>query len=142
MGNRHPNRREVVIANKMTLRVGEKPAPDRIPISDVEHLKARSADFSRCRSANPEAQLPELILAVDVEVRFSWMMLGSEPHSSHELLMVYARILAHGTALSAAETVTRMTSTFRAWARARTALRSARSSLAPKAASFQTPTTL
>src|SRR5258708_3246819 len=51
-----------------------------------------------------EAQLPELILAVDAEVRFSWVMLGREPRSTHELLMVYAGILAHGTALSAAET--------------------------------------
>ena len=51
-----------------------------------------------------EAQLPELILAVDAEVRFSWIMLGREPRSSKELLMVYAGILAHGTALSAAET--------------------------------------
>ncbi len=51
-----------------------------------------------------EAQLPELILAVDAEVRFSWIMLGREPRSAHELLMVYAGILAHGTALSAAET--------------------------------------
>ncbi len=51
-----------------------------------------------------EAQLPEIILAVDAEVRFSWIMLGREPRSNHELLMVYAGILAHGTALSAAET--------------------------------------
>jgi hypothetical protein len=26
-----------------------------------------------------ETQLPELILTVDVEVRFSWIMLGREP---------------------------------------------------------------
>jgi TnpA family transposase len=51
-----------------------------------------------------EAQLPELILAVDAEVRFSWIMLGREPRSTHELLMVYAGIPAHGTTLSAAET--------------------------------------
>jgi TnpA family transposase len=31
-------------------------------------------------------------------------MLGREPRSNHELLMVFAGILAHGTALSAAET--------------------------------------
>jgi Tn3 transposase DDE domain len=43
-------------------------------------------------------------LAVDAAVRFSWIMLGREPRSSKELLMVYAGILAHGTALSAAET--------------------------------------
>jgi hypothetical protein len=29
-----------------------------------------------------EAQLPELILAVDAEVRFSWIMLGREPRST------------------------------------------------------------
>jgi hypothetical protein len=51
-----------------------------------------------------EAQLPELILAVDAQVRFSWIMLGREPRSTRELLMVHAGILAHGTALSAAET--------------------------------------
>jgi hypothetical protein len=50
-----------------------------------------------------EAQLPELILAIDAQVRFSWLMLGHEPRSANELLMVYAGILAHGTALSAAE---------------------------------------
>jgi hypothetical protein len=43
-------------------------------------------------------------LAVDAEVRFSWIMLGREPRSAHELLLVYAGILAQGTALSAAET--------------------------------------
>jgi TnpA family transposase len=55
-----------------------------------------------------EAQLPEVILAVDAQVRFSWIMLGREPRSSRELLMVYAGILAHGTALSAAETARMM----------------------------------
>lgn len=48
-----------------------------------------------------EAQLPELILAVDAEVRFSRIMLGREPRSTHERLMADAGILAHGTALSA-----------------------------------------
>ena len=51
-----------------------------------------------------EAQLPELMIAVDAEVRYSWLMLGREPRSTSELVMVYAGILAHGTALSAAET--------------------------------------
>jgi len=48
-------------------------------------------------------QLPEVILAVDAQVRFSWLMLGREPRNSDELLMVYAGIMAHGTSLSAAE---------------------------------------
>jgi len=36
-----------------------------------------------------EAQLPELLLQVDAKVRFSWIMLGREPRSDKELLMVY-----------------------------------------------------
>jgi TnpA family transposase len=50
-----------------------------------------------------EVQLPEAILEVDARVRFSWIMLGREPRSAGELLMVYAGILAHGTSLTAAE---------------------------------------
>jgi TnpA family transposase len=41
-------------------------------------------------------------------VRFSWIMLGREPRSDKELLMVYAGILAHGTSMSAAETARMM----------------------------------
>ena len=44
------------------------------------------------------------ILGVDAQVRFRWIMLGGELRSASELLTVYAGILAHGTALSAAET--------------------------------------
>jgi len=50
-----------------------------------------------------EVQLPEVILAIDAQVRFSWIMLGREPRSTEELLMVYAGIMAHGTSLNAAE---------------------------------------
>ena len=50
-----------------------------------------------------DVQLPEVILAVDAQTRFSWIMLGREPRSAQELLMVYAGILAHGTSLTAAE---------------------------------------
>jgi Tn3 transposase DDE domain len=55
-----------------------------------------------------EAQLPELLLEADANVRFSWIMLGREPRSDKELLMVYAGILAHGTSMSAAETARMM----------------------------------
>lgn len=51
-----------------------------------------------------EAQLPELMLTVDAEVHYSWLMLGREPRSANALVMIYAGVLAHGTALSAAET--------------------------------------
>jgi len=50
-----------------------------------------------------EVQLPEAILEVDAQVRFSWIMLGREPRSAAELLMAYAGILAQGTSLTAAE---------------------------------------
>ena len=45
------------------------------------------------------------MLAVDAAVRYSALMLGREPRSANELIMVYAGVPAHGTALSAAETV-------------------------------------
>jgi TnpA family transposase len=82
-------------------------------IDDELHLTALAADEQdpevvRLRSILArdihEAQLPEIILAVDARVRFSWIMLGREPRSAEELLMVYAGLLAHGTSLSAAET--------------------------------------
>lgn len=55
-----------------------------------------------------EVQLPDLLLQVDAHVRFSWIMLGREPRSQTELLMVYAGILAQGTSMSAAYTARMM----------------------------------
>ena len=84
----------------------------KLRIDDDLHLKALEAEDEdpqviKLRAALQhrigEAQLPELILDIDAQVRFSWIMLGREPRSADELLMVYAGILAHGTALSAAE---------------------------------------
>ena len=66
---------------------------------DPEVIKLRAALDRRIG----EVQLPEVILAVDAQVRFSWIMLGREPRSAVELLGVYAGILAHGTSLTAAE---------------------------------------
>lgn len=51
----------------------------------------------------PLGQLPEIILQIDSQVRFSWLLLGREPRSRSELLLVYAAVLAHGTSLSAAD---------------------------------------
>ncbi|BBE10388.1 Transposase Tn3 family protein [Mycoavidus cysteinexigens] len=51
----------------------------------------------------PLGQLPEIILEIDSQVRFSWILLGREPRSRSELLLVYAAVLAHGTSLSAAD---------------------------------------
>ncbi len=56
---------------------------------------------------HPDGQLPRIILEIDSETRFSWLLLGREPRSRSELLMVYAAVLAHGTSMSATE-VSRM----------------------------------
>lgn len=41
-------------------------------------------------------------MKVDNATRFSWLLLGREPRSRVELLMVYSAVLVHGTSLSAA----------------------------------------
>jgi hypothetical protein len=64
------------------------------------HLDAiRQAIFAQ----RPPGQLPEILLEIDSTVRFSWLLLGREPRSRSELLLVYAAVLAHGTSLSAAD---------------------------------------
>ncbi|NKF15144.1 transposase, partial [Rhizobium sp. BUS002] len=77
------------------LHLSPLPAEDE----DPEVTKLRAALDHRIG----EVQLPEVILAVDAQVRFSWIMLGREPRSTAELLMVYAGIMAHGTSLTAIE---------------------------------------
>ena len=77
------------------LHLSPLPAEDE----DPEVTKLRAALDHRIG----EVQLPEVILAVDAQVRFSWIMLGREPRSTDELLMAYAGILAHGTSLTAVE---------------------------------------
>ena len=81
-------------------------------IDDELHLSALPADDedpeviklrAKLDHRIGEVQLPEVILAVDAQVHFSWIMLGREPRSADELLMAYAGILAHGTSLTAAE---------------------------------------
>lgn len=59
----------------------------------------RRAIFAR----RPVGQVPTIILEIDSSVRFSWILLGREPRSRSELLLVYAAVLAHGTSLSAAD---------------------------------------
>ena len=71
------------------LHLSALPAQDEAP--EVTELRKRFD--ARIGSV----QLPEVILAVDAQVRFSWLMLGREPRSTDELLMVYAGIMAHGT---------------------------------------------
>lgn len=46
-------------------------------------------------------QLPELMLKIDAETRFSWRLLGRSPRDKVELISVYAALLVAGTNLSA-----------------------------------------
>src|SRR3546814_10003742 len=55
------------------------------------------------RSTRTDTLFPYTTLFRSAQVRFSWIMLGREPRSTEELLMVYAGIMAHGTSLTAAE---------------------------------------
>src|SRR5437773_5316777 len=59
-----------------------------------------SGQFS---SGGRSASFPRSLLEIDSSVRFSWILLGREPRSRSELLLVYAAVLAHGTSLSAAD---------------------------------------
>jgi TnpA family transposase len=88
-------------AREGTLRVDDELHLTTLPAEDedprVTHLR------SQLDQRLGDVQLPEVILQVDAQVRFSWIMLGREPRSTDELLMVYAGILAHGTSLTSAE---------------------------------------
>ncbi len=92
--------------------VAEAARSGALRVDDELHLSALPAEdedpeVTKLRAALDhrigEVQLPEVILAVDAQVRFSWIMLGREPRSTDELLMVYAGIMAHGTSLTAVE---------------------------------------
>ncbi len=48
-----------------------------------------------------EAQLPDVMLEVDSQVRFSWLLLGKPARNERELLTLYAALLAQGTDLTA-----------------------------------------
>ena len=93
-------------------RLSEAVGRGEVRVDTAVHLDAIRADpenkaveaLRRALFASrPDGQLPEIILQVDSEVRFSWILLGREPRSRSELLMVYAAVLAHGTSMSAAD---------------------------------------
>ena len=76
----------MIVAHKRvragTLRVDEelRLAPLAADDEDPEITKLRC----RLDQRIGEVQLPEVLLAVDAEVRFSWIMLGREPRSGQE----------------------------------------------------------
>ena len=53
-------------------------------------------------------QLPDLLIAIDATTHFSWALLGRSPRSEHELIILYAALIALGSDLTAAD-MARMT---------------------------------
>ncbi len=95
---------EAVTSNK--IRVDDEGMHlDRQPASPEE---LRVAELRRTLYAGRGAgQIAEMLLQVDSKVRFSWLLLGREPHNSNELLLTYAGVLALSTSMSASQ-VSRM----------------------------------
>lgn len=54
-------------------------------------------------AAHGPGQIPEMMLQIDSQLRFSWLLLGREPYNRSELLLVYAAVLNLGTAMTATE---------------------------------------
>src|SRR5574338_651445 len=69
---------------------------------EVEQLRSKLFDETA------DTQLPEVLLEIDSHVRFSWILLGREPRSAEELLLVYAGLLAQATALTPTDTARMM----------------------------------
>ncbi|QAU23112.1 Tn3 family transposase [Dyella sp. M7H15-1] len=78
----------------------------KLPAEDVPEavVVLREALMERMEAE----ELPGVMMEVDSHTRFSWTLLGREPRSIDELRLVYAGLLAHGTALSAADTARMM----------------------------------
>jgi len=76
----------------------------RMSISPIvaELAPAGYKDYKRALAQDMgPIQLPELILKIDAETRFSWRLLGRAPRDKLELVTVYAALLVNGTNLSA-----------------------------------------
>ena len=73
-----------------------KPAPEDPRLDQVRRSLARAIG---------ETQLPAVLIEIDGLTRFSWILLGRPPRSEHELVTLYASIIALGAGLSAADLV-------------------------------------
>jgi hypothetical protein len=49
----------------------------------------------------PKIHLPEVLLDIDAQIRFRWILFGREPASEEELLHIYVALLGHVMDLSA-----------------------------------------
>jgi TnpA family transposase len=71
------------------------------PLAPQETPPDLEATREELYASLPTVHLPDLIMAIDSETRFSWILLGREPANEQELLYVYAALLGHAMDLSA-----------------------------------------
>ncbi|MDT4798403.1 Tn3 family transposase ISBusp1 [compost metagenome] len=72
------------------------------PLAEKQSEASVDALWRALFERHPSGQLPEILLEI-YSTHFSRLLVGREPHSRSELLMVYAAVLAHGTSMSAAD---------------------------------------
>ena len=71
------------------------------PLAPQEALPELESIREELYANLPNVHLPELMMAIDSELRFSWILLGREPANEQELLYVYAALLGHAMDASA-----------------------------------------
>ncbi|MBV9118817.1 MAG: Tn3 family transposase, partial [Acetobacteraceae bacterium] len=96
---------EAVGAGVLGVEDGRVALPRPKPQAEDPRLAScRRALFGRIGSV----QLPNVLIEVDSQTRFSWPLLGRPPRSEQELVTIYAAVVALGSDLTAAD-LTRMT---------------------------------
>lgn len=92
----------VVVAGERRVEDDRLIVPRPKAVEEDEVLRrARKALFD----AVGRAQLPNVLVEVDAATRFSWTLLGRQPRSEGELVVLYAALIALGSDLSAADMV-------------------------------------
>jgi TnpA family transposase len=91
---------DTVGAGEINIAKGRFKIPRLPPDDEAAEIEATR---SRLFAAIGIAQLPDILVAIDAEVRFSWTLLGRPPASETELMGIYCALLALGTEQSAAE---------------------------------------
>jgi TnpA family transposase len=84
-----------IIVENERLRIPRLPA-------DAEPAEVKALREEIFAAIGP-AQLPDVLIQLDSEVRFSWILLDRSPHNERELYTLYCALLAQGSDLSAAE---------------------------------------
>ncbi len=72
----------------------QPPSPEELRVAEL-----RRALFAE----RGPGQIADMMLHIDSKVRFSWQLLGREPHNRNELLLAYAGVLALSTSMSASQ---------------------------------------